>query len=56
VKILADEVAKYATAIDGYLGKIDGPLERSRKQQVDIAKLKTRTREVLAEFTTLRIA
>jgi hypothetical protein len=48
--IAAHEVAKYAAAIDGYMGKIDRSLERNKRAQVQIVRLKAETREILARL------
>jgi hypothetical protein len=54
MEIPVAEAAKYAAGIAGYLAKIDRSLERSRKRQAEIAKLKVRTRATLAELKALR--
>ena len=54
MEIPVAEAAKYTAGIAGYLAKIDRSLERSRKRQAEITKLKARTRATLAELKALR--
>ena len=54
MEIPVAEAAKYTAGIAGYLAKIDCSLERSRKRQAEITKLKARTRATLAELKALR--
>ncbi|MCX6903671.1 MAG: hypothetical protein NTW03_09375 [Verrucomicrobia bacterium] len=50
MEVPANEAAKYAAAIDGYMEKIDRSLERNKRTQIQIDKLKIETREILARL------
>ncbi|MBI5385226.1 MAG: hypothetical protein HZA90_11140 [Verrucomicrobia bacterium] len=47
MEIPASEAAKYEAAIDDYIAKIDRSLERNRRMQTRIDRLKAETREIL---------
>jgi hypothetical protein len=46
----AREAAKYEAAIDDYIAKIDRSLERSKRTQVQIDRMKAETRALLARI------
>ena len=49
-EIPAREAAKYEAAIDEYIAKIDGSLERNKRTQTRIDKLKAETGRLLARL------
>lgn len=48
--ITENQAAKYAAAIDAYLEKIDRSLERNKRTQAQIGRLKAETRQILARL------
>ena len=50
LEIPAREAAKYEAAIDEYIAKIDRSLERNKRTQARIDKLKADTRQILARL------